>query len=141
MTNTITLVSCVAGKGSRPCAAAELYQSDWFTKAAAYAQRSGSWLILSAEHGLVAPGQVIAPYNTTLVTKTKAERAAWAALVADQVRELELRADRCVVLAGRSYRDSLMPFLCSWFPSVEVPLAGLGIGSQKQKLIQLAKEQ
>lgn len=140
MQDTITLVSCVAGKGASPSAAADLYVSDWFKKASAYAQRSGSWLILSAAHGLVAPDQVIAPYNTTLVNKSKAERLAWAALVADQVQQLELRAERCVLLAGRAYRDPLMPFLESWFPTVELPLAGLGIGSQKQKLINLVKE-
>jgi hypothetical protein len=140
MQTTITLVSCAAGKCESAAPAAQLYRSDWFTKAKAYAQAQGPWFILSAKHGLVHPDQVIEPYDTTLMRMSKAERSAWAMKVADQVQLLELQADRCIVLAGRLYRDPLTGFLGSWFPAVELPLAGLGIGSQKAKLIQLIKE-
>jgi len=34
----VYLVSCVAKKGQSPAAASELYQSDWFKKAAAFVQ-------------------------------------------------------------------------------------------------------
>jgi hypothetical protein len=54
-----------------------LVQSDLFCKARRFAEASGCpWFILSAEHGLVAPGQVIAPYERTLNTMRATRRAA-----------------------------------------------------------------
>jgi len=140
MQTTISLVACVAGKLDRAAPAAQLYQSDWFSKASAYAAKRGRWFVLSARYGLVAADQVIEPYEVTLNTMTKAERVAWAARVADQVRELGLAADTCVVLAGKHYRENLLGFLNTQFPNIEFPLIGLGIGNQKQKLMQLIKE-
>ena len=58
------LVSCVSQKWEKECAARDSYVSDLFRKARRYADVSGRpWLILSPEYGLVAPDQVIAPYE------------------------------------------------------------------------------
>ena len=136
---TVTLVACAATKLDRPAPARELYRSDLFAKSSAYAQRLGEWYILSAAHGLVHPDDVIEPYDITLNDMTRDERMRWGCKVAWQLDMLGIQADRCVVLAGRSYRDPIMGVLRYRFAEVVVPLEGLGIGHQKQRLAQLAQ--
>ncbi len=76
---TIYLVSCVSRKRELACEARDLYVSEFFCKARRYVEASGCpWFILSAEHGLVAPNQVIAPYECTLNRMRVADRRAWA---------------------------------------------------------------
>jgi hypothetical protein len=80
---TSILVSCVGEKLGFPAPARRLYRSDWFVKAAIYAEthraKHGSeWWILSAKHGLVDPDEVIEPYNETLNEKYKEQREDWA---------------------------------------------------------------
>ena len=125
------LVSCVSKKRSAPAPAQELYLSPWFSKARAYVQaRGGPWYILSAEHGLLHPEHVIAPYNRTLNAMKIAARRAWAACVVGQLERADIRAERIVVLAGRRYREFLMADLQTRTNSLEVPMAELGIGQQ-----------
>lgn len=46
----------MAGKRPGPAPAADLYTSDWFRKARAYAERyADTWFVLSALHGVLAP--------------------------------------------------------------------------------------
>src|SRR6266508_6085183 len=60
------LVSCVSEKRSAPSAARDLYVSSLFRKARAFVEaQHAPWFILSAEHGLVHPDTVIAPYDRT----------------------------------------------------------------------------
>lgn len=136
---TVTLVACAATKLDRPAPARELYRSDLFVKSSAYAQRLGEWYILSAAHGLVHPDTVLEPYNVTLDDMTRDERMRWGCRVAWDLVRFNVQADRCVVLAGRTYRDPVMDFLRLSFASVVIPLQGLGIGHQKQRLAQLAQ--
>src|SRR6266545_8383566 len=76
---SVYLVSCVSKKRTNPSPARDLYISDWFLKARDYVESTHSpWFILSAEYGLVSPDQVLAPYERTLNTMSKAERNAWA---------------------------------------------------------------
>ena len=76
--DTICLVSCVSAKRTTPALAKDLYQSDWFIKARAYAESVGScWFILSAKYGLVRPDEMIEPYEMTLNTMGVAERRNW----------------------------------------------------------------
>jgi hypothetical protein len=63
----IVLVACVKSKETRPAAAKDLYISALFRKERAYADCAGvPWFILSAEHGLVAPDEWLAPYERYL---------------------------------------------------------------------------
>jgi len=137
--STVTLVACAATKLDRPAPARELYRSDLFAKSSAYAQRLGEWYILSAAQGLVHPDTVLEPYDITLNDMTRDERMRWGCKVAWQLVQFNIQADRCVVLAGRTYRDPVMDFLRLSFASVVIPLEGLGIGHQKQRLVQLAQ--
>jgi len=127
----VFLVSCVAGKRSEPTPAAELYTSAWFIKARELVEASGEpWFILSAEHGLLAPDQVIAPYERTLNTISASERRDWGQRVQQQIEARPINADEVVVLAGNRYRANLMPYLRKRFSKVTVPMEGLTIGRQ-----------
>lgn len=127
----IHLVACAAQKVDRPARAADLYRSDWFVKARAYVEATGTrWFILSAEHGLLRPGQRIEPYDTSLTTMTPAQRATWASQVIAQLRRaIDPRHTGAIVfLAGERYREHLVQFAGA---RAQVPMAGLGIGEQK----------
>lgn len=128
---TVYLVSCVSQKRAWACEARDLYVSELFRKARRYVEASGCpWFILSAEHGLVAPGQVIAPYERTLNTMGVAERRAWAERVAAQLAEAVPDLSRVVFLAGERYREFLARDLAVREVAVSVPMQGLRIGEQ-----------
>ncbi len=121
----LCLVSCVARKRARPASARELYVSDWFKKARAYAETRGApWFILSAEHGLVRPDEEIAPYEKTLKAMGATERRRWAEKVIGQMERSLPGAETIAVLTGKPYREHLMGYLRSRAGRVETPLGG-----------------
>lgn len=126
---TIGLVGCAAAKLRRPAPARELYTSQLFKKAAAYAEaNSDRWYVLSAKYGVVSSEQVIAPYDAKLGTKSGPPIWDWARGVAGQLG-LELLHDKDVellVLAGEQYRT----FLRFVHYPARVPMEGMGIGQQ-----------
>jgi len=136
----LVLVACAAKKGPEPAPAGDLYRSDLFNKASAWAKRHGdAWRILSAEHGLLDPAQVIAPYDRTLAKMHHDARREWARSVryalADMVERGELASDaRITILAGVRYRYPIEAALRARGHDVQVPLEGLGIGQQKKWL-------
>jgi hypothetical protein len=138
MPETLYLVSCVSGKAADPTRARDLYVSQWFRFARQYVEAAGGpegspWFILSAQHGLLAPDRIVAPYERTLATMGVTERRAWAADVRAQMERELPNAARCVVLAGERYREFLMDYLEARF-TTEVPMRGLAIGRQLQWL-------
>jgi hypothetical protein len=131
------LVSCVSQKQDQASAARDLYVSDWFRKARQYAEASGCpWFILSAKYGLVAPDQVVAPYELTLNIMAVAERRAWAKRVDRQLAEAVPELAAVVFLAGERYREFLAEHLTDRGVAVSVPMEGLQIGKQKHWLLQ-----
>ena len=131
MGRTVVLVACVGQKRDVPSPARDLYVSQWFRKARAYAERVGdAWYILSAEHGLLDPAQVTAPYERTLNTMAAEDRRAWAYRVLTQASGVLRRSDDVVVLAGWRYRVGIVGGLLQRVESVACPLSGLGIGQQ-----------
>ncbi|MEX3630275.1 MAG: hypothetical protein VB138_13295 [Burkholderia sp.] len=130
------LVSCVSKKAREPMAARDLYQSQWFVKARRYVEnQGGDWLILSALHGVVAPDQIIAPYDKTLSRMPIAERRSWSAGMLTTLQSGCLQGRRCVVLAGHAYREFLIDPLRRDV-TVEIPMEGMAIGRQLQWLSQ-----
>jgi hypothetical protein len=129
--NGITvLVSCVGKKQDRASPAGDLYQSDWFKKARAYAETVGNrWYILSAKHGLLDPSQAIEPYEMTLNTMDSPTRQKWARRVLCQIAD-NIPTGKVIILAGRRYREFLRSPMQDRGYSVEVPMEGLGIGQQ-----------
>lgn len=143
-TTPLLLISCVADKAAEACEARDLYRSDWFRKARAYAEaHEADWLILSAAHGLLDPRQMIEPYDVTLHDMDKAERQAWAEGVMRQLRQRGQQGRPVAILAGERYREFLEPMVARFVPSPElcaVPMRGLGIGQQKAWLAARAGE-
>ena len=127
----ICLVSCVGQKQVIAAPAKDLYRSNWFIKARAYAEGvSSQWFILSAKYGLVQPDDVILPYEQTLNRMAISDRRNWAHVVQKQMDQRMPNAVLIIVLAGERYREFLMDYLRHRALTVEVPMAGLRIGEQ-----------
>lgn len=131
MATRVALVSCVKSKRESESPARDLYTSPLFVGMRRYAeQHADAWFILSAEHGVLAPDQLVAPYEKTLNKMVKAERLVWAERVRQQLLKVLLPGTKVIVLAGERYREGIVPFLKSEGFSVEVPMEGLKLGPQ-----------
>jgi hypothetical protein len=128
---TIGLVACSSQKLQHPAPARDLYISQLFRKASAYAEQTcDRWYILSAKHGIVHPDAVLEPYDVRLGASGPGVPpvSEWAAGVRGQL-EAELAGLEDVTLlalAGSQYRTALQGV--PW--PVEVPMQGMGIGRQ-----------
>jgi hypothetical protein len=130
---TIGLVGCAAAKLRRPAPARDLYVSQLFKKAAAYAdEHADRWYVLSAKYGLVTADEVIEPYDVKLGSRTGPPIWDWAADVANQLRIalLDVPDPELLVLAGEQYRT----FLRLVDYPARAPMEGMGIGHQLQFL-------
>lgn len=141
VTPRLHLVSCVKSKLHHAAPARDLYVSTWFRLARAYVEAHGGWwLILSAEHGLLHPDDVVAPYQRTLLRMSVGERRGWADRVISEMRRiLPSRLRTVVVLAGARYREFLMDELQLRSQQVLVPLERQGIGQQMRTLKRAAQ--
>jgi hypothetical protein len=119
----VALVSCVKSKRPEPAAAKDLYTSELFRRFRRYAETTADrWYILSAEHGLLDPEQIVAPYERTLNRMALADRLSWANRVQAQLKDTVPANAEVVILAGQRYREYLVPFLQSRGHSVNIPL-------------------
>ena len=82
----IALISCSKLKADHPCPARELYApSQLFSLSCQYAKRNTDAVyILSAEYGLLAESDVIAPYDLTLSRLPEHRQRDWAGHVLAQ---------------------------------------------------------
>ena len=127
----VGLVGCASQKLHRPAPARDLYVSQLFRKASAYAEAScDRWYVLSALHGLVHPDTVLEPYDVRLGSSRPSSPGIWdwAAMVKKQLEQelADVPDPVLVALAGEQYRTVLR--LCGW--PYRVPMEGLGIGQQ-----------
>jgi hypothetical protein len=131
----VALVSCVKSKRNSSAPARDMYTSPLFRLLRLYAEEVADlWYILSAEHGLLHPSDVIAPYERTLNVMPTRERVLWAERVQKQLlKALPVRAE-VIILAGVRYRQDLVPFLTAHGFHPSVPLEGLTLGRQLQRL-------
>lgn len=135
----IVLIACSSTKQHFPVPARSLYRSDLFRKSLAWAHGVGAnqIMVLSAKHGLVQLDEVVAPYDETLSRTSAQERFHWASRTWESLAPLIQPGDAIVLLAGRRYRDPLIPLMLEHGISKEMilaPLEGLGIGQQKRWL-------
>jgi hypothetical protein len=127
----LLLIGCVKLKLERPAPARDLYTSALFRKERDYAERSGlPWFILSAEHGLVAPETVLAPYDLRLSQAPSAYRREWGHRVLTQLREVAspLAGKVIEIHAGAAYTDATRDLLRADGATVHEPLQGLTMG-------------
>lgn len=128
---TIALVSCVKTKLPHAARAEELYVSPLFRALSAYAKaHSDRWYILSAEHGLLSPDEVVHPYEKALLHMRSDERRRWAAGVAGELKVILPPQCAVVFLAGQRYREHLEPLLREGGHPVGVPFRGMRMGEQ-----------
>ncbi len=136
---TITLIACVSKKLDEKAQVCDIYQSALFKKNLEYARNRNSddIFILSAKHGLLELSEEIEPYELTLNTMTPREKNKWARKVFKQIQDHpdipDINEVHFIILAGVNYRELLESVL----PHVELPLEGLQIGYQLQRLDQL----
>jgi hypothetical protein len=136
----VIVVGCGKRKLVVAAPARELYTGSLFVAARKYAEASGQlWAILSAEHGIVTPDQVLSPYDSKLKLKG-GPLASWALDAAHQCGKLQRehgKRESVEVLAGHPYawpfRNEL--WWAEDLPSTE-PLEGLGLGARLQWLAQ-----
>lgn len=134
-TYDLVLVSCCGEKLEGKHKAEDLYQSQLFKAAAAWAKANGKeWAILSAKHGLVWPDEVIESYDVELSTpKSRSPhiKPLYYKNVIKKIRDYKNRVScpKIAVLAGKHY---LEPF--RYDPRARFPLAGKGIGQRLQFL-------
>ncbi|MEU8085749.1 DUF6884 domain-containing protein [Micromonospora sp. NPDC049101] len=129
----IALIGCVKTKLDHPVSARDLYVSPLFIRRRAYGERHARrYYILSAEHGLVLPETVLAPYDTALADQSKDYRRAWGQWVAAKLMRAESQVrDRVVEIhAGDEYAQAIAPLLTQAGATVRRPLAGLPLGEQ-----------
>jgi hypothetical protein len=136
----LVLVACCGPKLDHAAEARDIYVSDLFKKARAFAERQGGdWLILSAKHGVIDPTRVIEPYDQRPPT-TRAGKRQFAHHLALQL--VDHRDREIIVLAGEDYCGWIhaedvapsvdgRPGLSPAFSRVRRPLKGMGIGQQK----------
>jgi hypothetical protein len=131
MVKRIALVSCVKTKQKSAAVAEDLYISALFRSMRKYAEKNADeWFILSAQHGLLRPDQVIAPYERTLITMAKPDRLAWAAKVQKQLLKVLPPKANVIILAGERYREYIEPFLTAQGFEVTVPMNKMKFGTQ-----------
>jgi hypothetical protein len=132
-TADVVLVGCVKSKVDHPAPARDLYTSALFSKERAYAESSGvPWFVLSAEHGLVAPSQVIEPYELHLSTTPRSYRAGWGdRVVADLASTMgDLEGKTVEVHAGAGYVEAIRGGLAAAGATMVEPLSGLTMGER-----------
>lgn len=129
----IVLVGCVKSKRDHAAPAKDLYVSDLFRKERRYAEgRAERWYILSAQYGLVAPNEVIEPYELHLAVTSTAYRREWGIAVVRQLLAAAgaLEGRVVEVHAGAAYGDAIRPHLLEAGARVVEPLAGLTLGKR-----------
>jgi hypothetical protein len=132
----VVLIGCGKTKASAPCAAEDLYTGPLFRARRAYAEAADRpWWIVSAQHGLMSPEQITAPYDTAGSDLCAVDHAAWALTVAHSLLdELEdgtrLRDVVVEIHAGAWYAQPLVDVLRALGIGTHLPVEGLGIGEQ-----------
>jgi hypothetical protein len=126
----VVLVGCVKLKGPVAAPAEDLYVSPLFKRRRAFAERAPHWFILSALHGLVAPDQVLEPYDMKLSDQPRPYREQWGRQVVQALRgRLDGLGGRTIEIhAGSAYADAILPVLEAEGAVVRWPFRGLTQG-------------
>ena len=108
--------------------AKDLYVSALFRKARAHAEHANlPWFILSAQHGMVRPDDILEPYDLRLSKTPREYRREWGRRVVSQLRDAigSIDGKKIEVHAGAAYMDAIREGLRAAGAEVSEPLAGL----------------
>ncbi len=129
----VGLVGCVKTKVNYAAPAQELYVSTLFRGRRLFVEATcDRWFILSAKHGLVAPDEVLEPYEETLNDNSVAAKRAWATSVLCLLESsVSIAGTAFEIHAGAEYRNfGLVNELRRYGATVEIPAAHLSQGEQ-----------
>ena len=119
----VFLVSCGRRKRCFAVPAKELYVSARFQRARASVEATGSpWFVISAEHGLLDPDEIIDPYDKTLKGATLEARRQWAEKVKRQMDKYLPDGEIIVILAEEDYYKDLTTYLKKRFAHIMIPV-------------------
>ncbi len=120
----VVLIGSSGGTAAVPGPAGELFGSDAFARARAHAVRLGHpWFVLSAKHGLLAPDDVIGPFDVQLGEQPVGYRAAWGEWVVAQLADrLRLQDVVVEVHGGVDFAQPLRQPLARRGAALELPL-------------------
>ena len=127
----VVLIGCVKMKLDHAAPAEELYVSPLFRKRRAFAESTGRpWFILSAQHGLIAPDQVLLPYDMRLSDQPSDYRDRWGGRVMKQLEDagVAVTGETFELHAGLAYVDPLGWRLTGAGARVVWPFKGLSQG-------------
>lgn len=136
MAKRIVLISCVSKKRTHSAKGKDLYISPLFNLNLKYARKLNpdAIFILSAKYGLLDLEREVSPYEQTLNNMRVDEIKQWADCVIEEIRQIsDIEETEFVFLAGEKYRKYLLPHI----KNVQIPLKGLPIGKQLQRLKEL----
>lgn len=134
----VTLIQCTDSKVSdnpdEVFRAKDLYmESTYFEKMRTWAEaRETPWYILSAKHGLLAPNEIVSPYNERGISKAQAISVA--------VALDGIGVDRVDICAGRDYTEHLIAELDRDGIEVVEHFAGERIGTRMASLAEATEE-
>ena len=119
----VFLVSCGRRKRCFAVPAKELYVSARFQRARASVEATGPpWFVISAEHGLLDPDEIIDPYDKTLKGATLEARRQWAEKVKRQMDKYLPDGEIIVILAEEDYYKDLTTYLKKRFAHIMIPV-------------------
>lgn len=132
MTPTHILVGCGAVKLSRPAPASELYIGSLTRSAMQHARTSGQrWGIVSAHYGLLAPDDVVDPYERRLPPRSKLDaRLALAQRIHITLAEWRWPRGTLELHMGDDYVDVVRYVAATGDWHITAPLAGLQVGER-----------
>jgi cytoplasmic iron level regulating protein YaaA (DUF328/UPF0246 family) len=80
------------------------------------------WFIISSDYGIISPSDVVYSYEVAIEDMNSEEKLKWTSKVYEQLKKLLPRGADVVILAGKSYREDIIPFLKERGFSVDVPM-------------------
>lgn len=124
------LLGCVTSKRDEAAPARDLSTSALWHRRRVAESSGKPWLVLSAEHGVVDPEQILAPHDRHLAAQTVAYQEAWGRDVVAHLRDrLGTLGDRRFELhAGAAYGDAIDEPLRREDAVLHRPLRGLTQG-------------
>jgi hypothetical protein len=122
----VVVIGSSGATAEAPVPVDELFRSAGFARAREHAVRDGlPWFVLSAKHGLLDPGDVVAPFDVELADQSSGYRTAWGEWVAAQLADrVQLSGLVVEVHGGVDFAQPLRQPLARRGAAMELALPG-----------------
>jgi hypothetical protein len=126
----VALISCSDEKLEYAAPAKELYCSQLFQMTRRYVEKKYDlWLILSGEHNVLLPDEVVAPYNRRAPSNLFG-KLGWGIRTGLKLDRLLPEPCHIDIFAGADYVDAVIRDLQDAGHAVNAPMAGLQVGER-----------